>query len=337
MNDEKCLIWGTYAVRQAYPTGIDFDSPRAGGPYTCQRNSLPEFSRKILNPLQELDERAKARLTTLLVDQRRLGNKCPSLTAEMIASAKDKPDLSIGERADRLLQYFKQRTPYMGQYIDDVVIDMKEYMDPEIDKGAYAWSESVHRSEYFSLCGFLEEQKWLECINKPTGRRLPEKITTQGYIHLEELRAGGLDSSKAFVAMWFDESMDNIYENAMKPAIEEAGYEPYRIDKREHNNKIDDEIIAEIRRSRFIVADFTYGKKDGVRGGVYYEAGFAHGLNIPVIFTCDKALENEIHFDTRQFNHIFWEDAEDLKKQLRNRIGATIGQGSRKQQNRASS
>ncbi len=135
--------------------------------------------------------------------------------------------------------------------------------------------------------------------------------------------------------MWFDESMDNIYENAIKPAIEEAGYEPYRIDKREHNNKIDDEIIAEIRRSRFIVADFTHnedkevrGDEDkGVRGGVYYEAGFAHGLNIPVVFTCKESLKKKIHFDTRQFNHIFWKDPEDLKKQLIDRIGATIGQG----------
>ena len=65
--------------------------------------------------------------------------------------------------------------------------------------------------------------------------------------------------------------------------IEDAGYEAVRIDEKEHTNKIDDEIIAEIRRSRFVVADFTQGK-DGARGGVYYEAGFAHGLGIEVIF-----------------------------------------------------
>ncbi len=32
---------------------------------------------------------------------------------------------------------------------------------------------------------------------------------------------------------------------------------------------------------RFMIADFT-----GHRGGVYFEAGFAHGLGIPVIWTC---------------------------------------------------
>ena len=43
-------------------------------------------------------------------------------------------------------------------------------------------------------------------------------------------------------------------------------------------NKIDDEIVAEIRRSKFIIADFSHGS-DGARGGVYFEAGFAHGLS----------------------------------------------------------
>jgi hypothetical protein len=35
------------------------------------------------------------------------------------------------------------------------------------------------------------------------------------------------------------------------PAIRDSGYEPMRIDRKEHINKIDDEIIAEIRRSCF--------------------------------------------------------------------------------------
>ena len=89
---------------------------------------------------------------------------------------------------------------------------------------------------------------------------------------------------------------------------------PVRIDQQEHNNKIDDEIIAEIRRSRFVVADFTQGEK-GARGGVYYEAGFAQGLGIEVIFTCRKDVldNNDIHFDTRQYNHIGWETPEELR------------------------
>ena len=65
-----------------------------------------------------------------------------------------------------------------------------------------------------------------------------------------------------------------------------------RIDQKEHLNRIDDEIIAEIRRTRFLVADCTQGET-GPRGGVYYEAGFAHGLKIPVVmkFRCAQRTE----------------------------------------------
>ena len=35
---------------------------------------------------------------------------------------------------------------------------------------------------------------------------------------------------------------------------------------------------------------------------VYYEAGFAQGLNIEVIFTCRKDILEHMDFDTRQYN-----------------------------------
>ena len=99
-----------------------------------------------------------------------------------------------------------------------------------------------------------------------------------------------------------------------------------RIDRKEHVNKIDDEIIAEIRRSRFLVADFTQGE-DGARGGVYYEAGFAHGLGLQVIFTCREDAVETLHFDTAHYNHIVWTTPEDLRKSLKKRILAVLGEG----------
>src|SRR6266699_3836254 len=96
-----------------------------------------------------------------------------------------------------------------------------------------------------------------------------------------------------------------------------------RVDQKEHINKIDDEIIAEIRRSRFVVADFT-SREGEPRGGVYFEAGFAYGIAIPVIWMCRSNLIGSVQFDTRQFNHITWDDPANLYMKLRNRIGAVI-------------
>lgn len=127
-------------------------------------------------------------------------------------------------------------------------------------------------------------------------------------------------TNQAFVAMWFDKSMDDFWERGFTPAIEDDGrFIAIRIDRKDFNGKICDEIIAEIRKSKFLVADFT-----GQRGGVYYEAGFAHGLGIPVIFTAKNEELEKLHFDTRQFNHIGYNTPEELKDLLRNRIRATI-------------
>ena len=50
--------------------------------------------------------------------------------------------------------------------------------------------------------------------------------------------------------------------------------------------------------------------KGGVRGGVYYEAGFAKGIGLEVIHLCKDDIESKarLHFDVEQENTIFWKD-----------------------------
>ena len=147
--------------------------------------------------------------------------------------------------------------------------------------------------------------------------------TIDGLIRVEE-RTTEADARNGFVAMWFNEELNEAFTAGMSPAIEDNGFNAIRIDRHEHNNKIDDEIISEIRRSRFVIADFSCGA-DGPRGGVYFEAGYALALGKPVVFTVRAPDLEKVHFDTRQFNHIVWEDPDDLHQKLKNRIAATIG------------
>jgi len=71
---------------------------------------------------------------------------------------------------------------------------------------------------------------------------------------------------------------------------------PQDTNRLEHNEKIDDLIVAEIRKSGLVVADFT-----GDRGGVYFEAGYARGLGLPVIWPCRKDWLEKLHFDTEHY------------------------------------
>ena len=312
MNQESlCPIWGTPASEESTDGrhGKLVDSPRAGGKYFISGTAI--------RCLPRIADRGKARLTSWLVDQRRLGVNCPEIDSNTITMAEEKRDLSIHERADRLLQYIGDQTVEIGQRVDFSSSEMSNI-------AVAAWSESVSENEVWYLLNYLKEERWV--VGK--GNYHIYTITVEGYARLAELETANAESSKGFVAMWFDESTQKAWEEGIKRGIEDAGYEAVRIDEQEHNDKIDDRIIAEIRRSRFIVADFTQGEK-GARGGVYYEAGFAHGLGIEVIFTCRKDVldNNDIHFDTRQYNHIGWETPEELRQRLAARISAVIGDG----------
>lgn len=333
MNQESlCPIWDTPASVRSLD--IEFlkiiDSPRAGGRYS--------ISEQAIKRLPQLDERGKACLTTWLVDQRRLGNKCPEILKQMIKMAEQQKDLSVHDRADRLLQYIGDQTVEIGT---PFVFTPEEMLTTAIA----AKSESVDSREVQYLLNYLDEECWIaeregtQTIAIEDDQHwetvVPSRmyiLTVKGYARLAELETANAESTQGFVAMWFDKSTDEAWEKGIKLGIKDAGYKPVRIDEQEHNDKIDDRIIAEIRRSRFIVADFTQGEK-GARGGVYYEAGFAHGLGIEVFFTCRKDVldNNDIHFDTRQYNHIGWETPEELRKGLADRISAVIGDGPHKE------
>jgi nucleoside 2-deoxyribosyltransferase len=78
----------------------------------------------------------------------------------------------------------------------------------------------------------------------------------------------------------------------------ERGYTAYRVDEEPHSDNIIFRIMAEIKNSRFVVADVTEQKN-----GVYFEAGYALGLGLPVIWTVRKDDAKNVHFDTAQYNH----------------------------------
>jgi hypothetical protein len=146
-------------------------------------------------------------------------------------------------------------------------------------------------------------------------------LTTKFWEIVENLKKEEVGNKRVFVAMWFDKSMDAYYKNGIKKAIEDAGYIAVRIDLQDFNEKICDEIIAGIKQTKFLVADFS-----GLRSGVFFEAGFAKGLGREVIFTIREADIEKLkeHFDTRQYNYIVYDSPEDLHKKLYNRICATI-------------
>ena len=307
----SCPIWGpAYGAEGFFDdttrTYHVSDSPRTGGGYII---SQVELSAK----LPHSDDAEKARLTTWLIDQRSQGVQQPIITRETLDYVKNQPGLLPNERAERLLRLVAGRSKTIG---DSVLISHNTHE-------AFAWSETYQASELVYYLSYLNEMGWISGI----GGGIPSEVVVSitGYNRISE-KSRESDLAQAFVAMWFGQDMTEVYDQGIKPAIEEAGYNPMRIDRKLDVEKIDDAIVAEIRRSRFLVADFTHGQ-DGARGGVYFEAGFAMGLAIPVIFTCRSDMVTKLHFDTRQYAHIVWSTPDKLYFDLRDRILARIGPG----------
>ena len=323
---ELCPIWASNAATgKKHEASGYFDnrtnvwhvehSPRAAGGFI-----IPNVL--VNSELIYMSEEQKARLTTWLIDQRLQGDKQPLITGTIIEYAKVRPPLTLHRRVDKLLQLVGEQTTIVGTSYD-IRMD---------DGAAYAWSESTTEGEIGYLIDYLVKKGWFDSRPRVTTVEFGEyeipvlfRVTVDGRSRIAE-QLTHVDSSQSFIAMWFDVSMNEVFEKGIKPAVDEAGFDPLRIDRKEYINKIDDEIIAEIRRSRFLVADFTHGA-NGVRGGVYYEAGFAHGLGIPVIFTCREDCVKALHFDTNHYNHIVWTTPEELHQKLKNRILAVIGEG----------
>jgi len=141
-------------------------------------------------------------------------------------------------------------------------------------------------------------------------------LTIGGWDYYKELKKGQSDSTIAFMAMKFgDARLDRIYNDYLKVSVKQAGFDLLRLDEKPKPGLIDNRLKSEIAKSKFIIADLTFGNN-----GAYWEAGYAEGLGKPVIYTCESKYfaENKTHFDTNHYLTILWDEdnMEDSMKEL---------------------
>tara|TARA_R110001592_G_scaffold320639_2_gene598719 strand:+ start:38014 stop:38913 length:900 start_codon:yes stop_codon:yes gene_type:complete len=251
-----------------------------------------------------LSDRQKANISSFLSE-----NQGYKITSHSLEFFENLTEPNFIEKSNHLLYYLEKLTVYAGFQIKE---------DESMISRAWCLNEAEF-SEVVQYLASMERILWEQVITDVTYKILPK-----GWMKLEELETSQVDSKQAFVAMWFSDEMKNVYEQAIAPGILEAGYMPHRVDLREHNEKIDDEIISQIRKSKFLIADFT-----GHRGGVYFEAGFAKGLGLEVFWLCNQDDLDNLHFDIRQYNCIVWNfsDMVDLRRRLCSRIESVLGNG----------
>lgn len=248
-------------------------------------------------------------LSAWIRNENEYGRAPPEFTTHNLPDISENlPPHRPSEKHHILLQAVERRTEFPGF---TVTIDQK-------NDYPLCWASSKKELTYFVKS--LVNRNLLTFHGRDTTPRFYVQITADGWDALDDLQSSATLKHQAFVAMSFSDDMEVAWEEGIRPAIEEAGYSSLRVDKVEHADRIDAKIIADIRESRFIVADVTQQKQ-----GVYFETGYAIGLGRPVIWTVHSDDLDNVHFDTRQYNHIVWNDPADLRDQLYNRIRAVIG------------
>ena len=191
-----------------------------------------------------------------------------------------------------------------------------------------------------------EVEAFLEEINESNeeAKRLIEGIKNQGDVFqrcenlvalLRQLYKKKYDKvsippitkrNQIFVAMMFSGETVSTYEQVYKPVIQMLNYSAMRIDEKQFNGSIIGEITAEITDSVALIADLT-----GNRGGVYYEAGIARGLQlcnhpIKLILTCKRSFfdDKKVHFDVSGDNIVLYDSDEDLRQKLLKRLQVVL-------------
>lgn len=276
----------------------------------CPRCGRFKISENVVLDLLHADYSHKKRIS--LSNAVRNGGGIISLTTDNYKEFMESRGISFIEKANNFLLEMEKQTDFAGEKVcvrlDNVYLQ--------------AMSHAGNNTELLEIIIFLASEGLIYRENTRDG--LDITIKPKGWMHIDSLQRPNSESMQGFVAMWFSEKMFNVYSDTISTAIRDAGYLPHRVDQKEHAHKIDDEIISQIRRSRFVVADAT-----GHRGGVYYEAGFAMGLGLPVFWTCREDHKHDLHFDVRQYNCIFWDNdnLEKFKSALSKRIEAVLGRG----------
>lgn len=245
-------------------------------------------------------------------DQNDTGILWPRLDLEQYRRivATSRPPLR--ERADRALRYLVRAFGKLDAWYDPAATAF----DLELQGRTY----SANPDEVNVLFQILLEQGR---IRKSAGGAVA--MSVDGLLSAEAMGNSGAEFTQGFVAMSFDASMTEAWRAGFHPAIEATGFRPFRIDAKDFLGGISDEIMAEIKRARFVVADYT-----GNKAGVYFEAGYALGLGKVVIPTCRADEIKGLHFDIRHLNTLSWESPADLAAGLRKRIAAVVGSGPHK-------
>lgn len=121
---------------------------------------------------------------------------------------------------------------------------------------------------------------------------------------------------QVFVVTKYEEVLlDIAYKAVIKPVIEEYGFSAIRSDEVNENRVLSSQFHEQVAKSEIVLVDLT-----GASPHCYLLLGLALALEKEIIITVRKG--SRIYFDAAHLRFIEWDDENELREGIRNRLAA---------------
>lgn len=213
---------------------------------------------------------------------------------------------------------------FLGEHIQ--FLGERLFFTPTLTCQLNAWLGAINEQNLSAVRQTSEDLGLISTFVSDGGDIIDATLLLEGWKHFKSLQERNPESKQIFMAMEFNEEAENFVNTHLKPLTKEMGFE-LKLLKEIINEKslIDDKLRVEIKKSRLLICDLTHGNQ-----GAYWEAGYAEGLGIHVLYICHKKVLNSRskkkrpHFDVNHQEIFPWEDNEssitDFKEKLKAKI-----------------
>lgn len=215
----------------------------------------------------------------------------------------------IERKAEKLLRELKLRS---GTYGATILLQVDRDL-------SIAYAQDVH--EFSGIVRLLADSGMIS-IETKTNLGYHVSLSARGWTKITSLlKNRPNNSTQAFVAIWFHDQM-NASAKAICNAITTSGYIPMCIKDEHFSGRIMDKALGEIRSSKFLVVDLT-----GQRASVFFEAGFAHGIGLDIIYVYrdEPEVDSPLDFYVKHYQCYRYKDSSELEEIVTNVIKARIG------------
>jgi len=272
----------------------------------------------------KIPEEQRAVLSHYIRTKFRKKNEPFVLQLPEIQEAIKKPLPSVEEQYRNLIRLIVEETKYPGREINRLELQFATAAIGSVDIGGPRMALND-----------MQENGLISVIFPDTAQDFCShlSLTYQGWLYWDRIQRTTTNPYGAFMAYQFrsdqsaEEYDDLLYEminTDLHITLGSIGFDLKDITINQSAGSIDDRLRNTIRSSRFLLAEVSHGNQN-----VFWEAGFAEGYGIPVIYLCHKsrfANKSSMPFDTNHLLCVQWTEStiDHAMIELANVIGATF-------------